>query len=503
MKQFIKRIVTLGLSLLLLAGLFMGCGGTKDGRIEGPGFATGEEALLAALEAVRDCDTEKLLSCYAMESFLSHYSFDNYYKYNLFAPTGGAGGYLPEGTSFTDQQNYWTRKYEICLDAAINFIIAANGGTGIDPLEDIQRMLRFVTVDKDGDGGKYSSLESYQEAIEGTKIQQILGGMQITGEVIDLTQDEHDGKKFELQSWCRRYGAEALGAYCVPVRVNGSDCFFAAQTIRYDGRWYIAYLGDSMYTNRYNGAFIFKAGDAVPVSGTDAAPAEVKKGKDPGLFRTQGPGFKTAEEAVGAYAETLRKLDLTEMAAGTMNDSIADENILLKNNHMSLNYYPVLGKTGFGEPLSRVCEANRTAQAMLVSYLKVAARIKGAEGNYQEALPGWTKLASGVDTRDSETRAALREYLSDPKIAEAFAGMEIVGMEEITDEETVKSAEHLAETYDAEAYKVWLVEARIGGETWRLWVNTVCRGGRWYHAWARVYSDDRNRTMDANYVLYS
>ncbi len=219
--------------------------------------------------------------------------------------------------------------------------------------------------------------------------------------------------------------------------------------------------------------------------------------------RIEGSGFKTAEEAVRAYAETLRKLDLTEMAAGTMNDSIADENILLKNNHMSLNDYPVLGKTGFGEPLSRVCEANRTAQAMLVSYLKVAARIKGAEGNYQEALPGWTKLASGVDTRDSETRAALREYLSDPKIAEAFAGMEIVGMEEITDEETVKSAEHLAETYEAEAYKVWLVEARIGGETWHLRVNTVCRGGRWYHAWARVYSDDRNRTMDANYVLYS
>ena len=75
------RIASVILSLVLC----LGCAGAmaEDAgkiRYEGPGFATPEEALTCYMEGLRNLDFEQMLSAFAWETQMEHYSFKAYFE---------------------------------------------------------------------------------------------------------------------------------------------------------------------------------------------------------------------------------------------------------------------------------------------------------------------------------------------------------------------------------------------------------------------------------------
>ncbi len=503
MRKFFSCLIAIS----LLMTLFSGCG--KQGerapgpeqpaasdRWEGSGFDSGEAAALAALEAIRDSDVQALLACYAVETFADRFRFDDYYSYEDYPYLRPTECYLPEGTGFSDTFNYWQRRFAVTCNAGQSFVCAANG------------CFEDGLVLPDGVSGfptHYYGLlsdpeqtDAYLAALGEDRLPQRLAELRITGAVFDITQGYEDqlaakdkqsareeSADHNLRE-ARRLGADQVRDYGVPVSVGGCDCLFTVQTVCYGGSWFVLQLGSSRAAmGTMAGGFALEAPGGKIVSGSDAA-GECRVSDRILSLDLQGKGFDASEAAAVAYVDGLARLDLPALVSAACCDDYADKNVLLHANHtIQLDQTPYFGGSRY-TALGRGSAAESVVTAMLINYLTLAASLNGSEASWSAALPGASAAQGRVPTRDrsdgtgADVRAALQSWLADPEIQRAVGGLETVSVARILDEDDNEIAARFAGLYGAEHYAVDLVTATLAGQTWYVWVESVCLNGRWY-----------------------
>ncbi len=248
-------IVALLFGLLSLTG-FLLPGRTRsftEARIEGRGFNSGEEALLALAKAMKKMDTDKMISCYAVESFAENFRYDDYYAYYDMNPNYLTTAYYPEDSRFGADHNRLVRLGTVCTEAGLPFVAAANGyfENEMCPRNE-STTHEYYRVYADRMKNADFTFSDYSKALGGKDVKKTFSKMELVGKPFDITKARSkmftEDERRERYRQRNRQQAEAIGAdeirdYGVAVRIGGCDGYLTVQTVCYDGRWYILRLG--------------------------------------------------------------------------------------------------------------------------------------------------------------------------------------------------------------------------------------------------------------------
>ena len=231
----LKKIVSWMLCIVLVLGC---CGAfAEDGaevasvssriRYEGSGFDTAEDAVLCYMEGLRDLDFEKMLSAYAWETMISHFSVEAHLN-RLKSYSQVTYPRFPALNDFmvtADMQMVRANEIRLICNSIESYILGEESPNGLQiPLTE------------------ESDVEAYMQKFDNGKLEKLSGMTNIRF----LTPDEVTGGKFSLennqQSFSRRaapYCADEVVDIVAVGDVEDGVIFCASLVARYGEKWYI------------------------------------------------------------------------------------------------------------------------------------------------------------------------------------------------------------------------------------------------------------------------
>jgi hypothetical protein len=212
-------------AILLIAGVFS-AGGQK---IEGPGFASPEDAAKAYLEALRDQDVDAMLSTFAVESYVAHYDLEAMVE-RLKAYMPNLEIRLPNTNEYNRQLNIASRRNQLAAMIVNQYIYynapdALSDGAPI-MFEDSGKIADFIE-DLERDTGDYvfADLE--------------IGDTLEPEDVSDMYMTDMNLENIARQA--KTFGADEddVANVAITFEADGEDWVFCPQAVRYDGKWYL------------------------------------------------------------------------------------------------------------------------------------------------------------------------------------------------------------------------------------------------------------------------
>ena len=479
-------------------------GGEDGGRLEGKGFADPEAAMLAALSAIQSCDLAALVSCYAIESMLENYRFDDYYAWTDYQ-RHGTRQYLPEDDAFGRAMNAATRRAEVLADAAQPFLGAVNGcfSAGLSAANpDYTVQYAYTELYRDRDDGVQTAgigLSDYLARLSGGEAERVFSTLRLDGGSFSITEAlyaERGAKKAERQRArnllrARAYGADELCEYGVPVVVDGCECCFNVTLLLYGERWYLLCLG-SYYADVSTqiGGFSLDCKGLQDAKGSPA-PQLPALGRRAALEQLgcSGAGFDSAEAAARAYLDALTRLDADAAAACYAAERIADNNLQLAGTSIwRMNREPI-GGGSFLAPAAR--------ETLLQSWLWSAENnlllLSAVLGSSIEDVEGFSVGIDRLETSRTEeypnARAQLRALLSDARLRGALPELQVLGVQTTQNQLMLEYAQSIG----ASGYTGVALGFELDGQACQLCAEAACFDGRWYLMPARysaVYNPD-------------
>lgn len=219
-----KKILALVLALCIAASL---CACGKGNTIEGKGYKTPEEALLAYAEALKTGDLDKILATFAVETHVKNYDMktflDQVKTFNV------AGEYiLPPAEGLSQEMAVLQRQYAITRQVSWLLGYTQLGDDWGIPL----------SIHENGD---YKSSSKFLKKLE-QNWAEILSEMEID----DIVEPEDlvDEDKWEMVEdnaikAKRKYlGCDELVALALEIELDGEDYYLIMDIACYDGKWY-------------------------------------------------------------------------------------------------------------------------------------------------------------------------------------------------------------------------------------------------------------------------
>lgn len=239
-----KKTIALLLAFLLCLSL-CACGSKK---VEGKGYRSPEEALMAYAEALKAGDVNKALSTFAVETYVENYGLEDQIEF--------AGAYqlsfpLENEDDFTRQVNLITRQNGIISGLKYLYLYFALGE------EKMQKSI--ITL---SDGG-YTDAEDLVDDLVVEDWMKALSQMKIKDYV--YLEDVQDGDAIErteehLEKLCRVYGCDEIVPLAVEVKLDGRNYYLTMNVANYNGKWFNlnqgGILSSIMGGNAYSGGLI-------------------------------------------------------------------------------------------------------------------------------------------------------------------------------------------------------------------------------------------------------
>ncbi len=223
-----KKLSILILVLLLIvsaAFVDTASGQTDKPRLEGNGYDTPEEAVLAYLDAMNNADVHGMLATFAMESFAEHLDTDLYIqRMNSLFPTGVANA-----TPIMDVYSAEIVLYARYSSLASNLMSQYTRYT--DPLDGMTRApMGQAEIDEHNQRYGQSAFHDLQGHV--AFVEWIDPALLTQGKAINPTNRRNIVTQYGY------VGADDLAELVARFRINGTDFLQCMTCAQYEGRWY-------------------------------------------------------------------------------------------------------------------------------------------------------------------------------------------------------------------------------------------------------------------------
>ena len=217
------------LSLLMAAVFVLTCGSgvlAQESKIEGPGYDSPEEALLAYAEALKAGDIDGMLSTFCVETYCENYEMEDYLEILTMASPGTSIYVSADGDPFLERLNREIRQDEI-VDNIIRQVRSA-ALLGTDYEEFITNFRVEFTEETDAAG--FLALLRDTTPFSTMSIGDI-----VTMEV--LTGQSLKGNRL-VQLTRARAGADELACSAVRLQIMGENWLLTMDAVRYGDKRY-------------------------------------------------------------------------------------------------------------------------------------------------------------------------------------------------------------------------------------------------------------------------
>lgn len=223
-----KKITALLLVLCLVLTLGA-CG--KKATVEGKGYNSPEEAIVAYAEALKSGDMAKIMAVHAVETYVDRYDLEEYldkvHVYNI-----GIDCPMPNTDEHTRQMNIVFRQNSIARQQQYLYLYVAFGET---------YGASAITI---REGGKYSSASKFLRELPQEEWLEILAEMEV-GDVgdyrdVDIEKDTWKTTQKKVYSDMEEYlGCDEVTGLVLEITLDGEDYYLCADLVCYEGRWYV------------------------------------------------------------------------------------------------------------------------------------------------------------------------------------------------------------------------------------------------------------------------
>lgn len=319
---------------VVLAGRPVQAAETETSRVEGEGFDTPEEAVIAYAEAMKAQDMAGMLSTFAVETYLENYNLDQHILKNLwFSFTSMTNTGIPTENELVAQYNVERRRSDITKsigDQMINLIAAENGIFTMTGVED-EVWKSILGGSGYPFGNTDEGIKEAQDFIEQLKAAPDFSKM----EIADIYYAEGISENYlTLKNLTNLYrnaqiaGADGIKSLALHLKFGAYDALLCMDVIRYDGRWYnyqcYGFIGALM------GLMSNSGGLFLPGETTDAMIKSLQDGYKANMDEVKEavPGLR--EEWEEGHAGYLKEVEgMTEEEIEAALESIADTDQLL------------------------------------------------------------------------------------------------------------------------------------------------------------------------------
>lgn len=239
-----KKTIALLLAFILCLSL-CACGSKK---VEGKGYRSPEEALIAYAEALKAGDVNKILSTFAVETKVENYSLENQIEevraYYTNLP-------LENEDDFTIQVNVIARQNEIISSLKYMYL---NFAIGEEKVQEVTFTLSNSGYADAEDLVDDLVMEDWMKTLSQMKI----GEIAYLEDVVD--EDLVDRTEEHLEKLCRVYGCDEIVPLAVEVKLDGRNYYLTMNVANYNGKWFNlnqgGILSSIMGGNAYSGGLI-------------------------------------------------------------------------------------------------------------------------------------------------------------------------------------------------------------------------------------------------------
>ena len=197
---------------------------------EESGFDTPEDVIRAYLEGLRDSDLDRMISAFAVESFIENYDFEaTLDRLQIYMP-GGMEVNMPNANRLVTEMNVEYRRGQV-----VDMIISQHLLLLLLEMEDMTQRIE--------DAGLF--VNQFTETLNAPNFQ----SLELIGFVSPELLDEHYGSEMNQNNLALR--AELIGASQQVSRVavfelDGDRFLLFVDVVDYGGNWYIRYFGGNL-----------------------------------------------------------------------------------------------------------------------------------------------------------------------------------------------------------------------------------------------------------------
>ena len=198
--------------------------------IEGTGYGTPEEAATAYLEAFRGLDVDKMISAFAVESYIENSDFKaQLERVDAWMFTNNPR--IPVDNPLALDISIHRRQGEIASSIEMQYMTLFMRDSGVTEGTPIPF------------GGDQAALDSFISALSDPEYLQELKALQIV-EFVDPSslseQYQEPANVSYLETLSKIYGADKIQSIAAQVEINGQDYLFCFDAIRYGDKWYLS-----------------------------------------------------------------------------------------------------------------------------------------------------------------------------------------------------------------------------------------------------------------------
>lgn len=200
---------------------------SQNSSVEGRGYNSPEEAFLAYTEALKAGNVSKILSTFAIETYVENYDLEAYLD-NV-GSFSMAQGVMESNTPYAKEVNLITRQYQIIQQLRNLYAVIALGG------DSINQPIVF-------NGTPYNDVDDFLDDYVMDDWMNILGEMQVDDDFqyLDdyLDGDALDRAEENLEMQCDFYGCSEIVPLALEIELDGEEYLMTINVARYDGKWY-------------------------------------------------------------------------------------------------------------------------------------------------------------------------------------------------------------------------------------------------------------------------
>ena len=223
-------VLVIVVAMILVVGLPRGSRGGGTSGVEEVGFATPEEALIFYLEGLRDSDLEKMISAFALESFVVNFDLEAMVErlrsYSLHIEQR-----MPNANDFIISLNLEHRRGRVASGIYNKYFQLAQVGFDnfvMEPVEDAQAFVDELERD-------LVALDLESIEIVGFIPPELLSEM-----YLDVMNQANIARNLDI------FGADEIVSRVIVFQIGRDQFVLMADVANYDGEWHLLTLGGNI-----------------------------------------------------------------------------------------------------------------------------------------------------------------------------------------------------------------------------------------------------------------